>query len=102
MPPCSPNRENSAAPRSARTSCPQVRARRSSCSSSERNALGTEAYAQLLALGANIDHLRQVQANRPLVAFQIMPAVAAESLVERLQLLVAHAQRQHLTALEAD
>src|SRR5271165_5606797 len=75
---------------------------RSSCSSSERNALRAEADAQLVALGAHVHDLGEVEAHRPLVALQLVPSATPERRVERLQLLVLDAQREHLSALEAD
>src|SRR5206468_1050332 len=79
-------RDSSASARSRRGPCPRVRARRSSCSSSERKTLGAESDPQLVALGAHIHDLREVDPNRPLLALDIVPAVGPELLVESREL----------------
>src|SRR5262249_20901935 len=70
--------------------------------SSEVNALGAETDAQLLALGANVDDLGEIQTDRSLLALQLVPALRAERFVQGLQLLVAHPQDEYLATVKAD
>src|SRR5436190_3692962 len=71
-------------------------------SSMRAQASGAEADAQVVALGAEVDHLREIQAHRPLLAVELVPPVLAEGFAERAQCLVGDAQAEHLTALKAD
>src|ERR1700751_5659894 len=81
-PPCSPRREKRATARSRRDECAWVRAKRSSRSSSERKRLGAEADALIVALCAHVADLRGVDADRSLLALDLVPATLAERLVE--------------------
>src|SRR5436305_10914679 len=102
-PPCSPMREKRAAARSVTGACQRVRARSSSCSSRARNELRAEADAQLLGLGAHVHDLGEIQTHRALLAVQVVPPLALDQLfVEQRELLVAHPNAQHLSALEPD
>src|ERR1700722_1408536 len=64
--------------------------------------LGAETYAEVRTLRPQVDDLPEVKPDRPLVAVDLVPAVLAERLQQRLQLPVVYAQREHLSALEAD
>src|SRR5271170_1164038 len=64
--------------------------------------LGPETYSGILVLRADVDDLAEVQADRAVLGLELVPAAVAEGLVEALQLVLADAQREHLTALEAD
>src|ERR1700685_1030696 len=62
----------------------------------------TEADAGLVLIRAHVNHLRNVYADRAVLALNVVPAAAVQRPVERLELVVAHAQRQRLPALAAD
>src|SRR5271154_4472383 len=64
--------------------------------------LRTKAHMRVVTLRAHVNDLPQIEPHRPVLGPELVPAGAAEGLVQRLQLLVADAQRQHLAALEAD
>ena len=44
-------------------------------------ASGAEADAQVVALGAEVDDLREVHTHRPLLAVELVPPVLAEALL---------------------
>ena len=61
-----------------------------------------QADSVLLVLDAHVDDLAEVQAHAAVLGPELVPAGASERLVERQQLLVADAHRDHLATLEAD
>ena len=64
--------------------------------------LGAETYALVAVLHTDVDDLPEVQPHGPFLGSELVPAAVAECLVERLELLVGDAHREHLTALESD
>ena len=61
-----------------------------------------EADAVLVGLGAQPEHVGEVQADGAVLAGDVVPALAAEGLVELGQLLVGDAQGKRRARLEAD
>src|SRR4029453_6553184 len=61
-----------------------------------------EAHAVLLALRAHPEHVRKVELHGAVLGLELVPALAAEGVVEPGELLVAHAQGERGAGLEAD
>src|SRR5512133_2105668 len=61
-----------------------------------------EAHAVLVALGADPEHVGEVELHRAVIGLDLVPALAAESGVEGGELLVAHPQGERRAGLEAD
>src|ERR1700722_7414068 len=64
--------------------------------------LRTKTDALVAVLYTDVYDLAEVEAHRAFLGSELVPAAIAERLVQRLQLLVGDAQREHLTALESD